>query len=46
LRKEYRLRIFENKVLRKIFGSKRDEVTGSREDYITRSVMICTPRQI
>ncbi|KAJ4437596.1 hypothetical protein ANN_17741 [Periplaneta americana] len=25
---EYRLRVFENKVLRKIFGAKRDEVTG------------------
>jgi hypothetical protein len=28
LRKEHRLRVFENKVLRKIFGPKRDEVTG------------------
>ncbi|KAJ4433756.1 hypothetical protein ANN_16068 [Periplaneta americana] len=28
LRKEHRLRVFENKVLRKIFGAKRDEVTG------------------
>ncbi|KAJ4436507.1 hypothetical protein ANN_16538 [Periplaneta americana] len=28
LRKEQRLRVFENKVLRKIFGAKRDEVTG------------------
>ncbi|KAJ4443791.1 hypothetical protein ANN_05569 [Periplaneta americana] len=28
LREEQRLRIFENKVLRKIFGAKRDEVTG------------------
>ncbi|KAJ4435647.1 hypothetical protein ANN_18263 [Periplaneta americana] len=28
LRKEQRLRMFENKVLRKIFGAKRDEVTG------------------
>ncbi|KAJ4434138.1 hypothetical protein ANN_16458 [Periplaneta americana] len=26
--KEHRLRVFENKVLRKIFGAKRDEVTG------------------
>jgi hypothetical protein len=25
---EYRLRVFENRVLRKIFGLKRDEVTG------------------
>jgi len=28
LREEHRLRIFENRVLRKIFGPKRDEVTG------------------
>jgi hypothetical protein len=27
LREEYRLRVFENKVLRRIFGPKRDEVT-------------------
>ncbi|KAJ4427430.1 hypothetical protein ANN_25052 [Periplaneta americana] len=28
LREEHRLRVFENKVLRKIFGAKRDEVKG------------------
>jgi hypothetical protein len=28
LREERRLRVFENSVLRRIFGSKRDEVTG------------------
>jgi hypothetical protein len=28
LRKEHRLRMFENRVLRTIFGPKRDEVTG------------------
>ncbi|KAJ4442267.1 hypothetical protein ANN_12133 [Periplaneta americana] len=28
LREEHRLRVFENKVLRKMFGAKRDEVTG------------------
>ena len=28
LREERRLRVFESRVLRKIFGSKRDEVTG------------------
>jgi hypothetical protein len=28
LREEHRLRGFKNTVLRKIFGSKRDEVTG------------------
>jgi hypothetical protein len=28
LREECRLRVFENKVLRRIFGPKRDELTG------------------
>jgi hypothetical protein len=28
LREERRLRVFENRVLRKIFGSEGDEVTG------------------
>ena len=28
LREELRLRVFENRVLRKMFGPKRDEVTG------------------
>jgi hypothetical protein len=28
LREEHRLRLFENRVLRRIFGPKRDEVTG------------------
>jgi hypothetical protein len=28
LREEHRLRVFENRVLRRIFGLKRDDVTG------------------
>jgi hypothetical protein len=28
LREEHRLRVFENRVLRRIFGPTRDEVTG------------------
>jgi len=28
VRKQHRLRVFENRVLRRIFGPKRDEVTG------------------
>jgi hypothetical protein len=27
-KEEHRLRVFENRVLRRIFGSKREEVTG------------------
>jgi hypothetical protein len=46
LREECRLRVFENKVLRRIFGRKRDEVQGSGEDYIKRSFMLCTAHKI
>ena len=28
MREECRLRVFENRILRRIFGPKRDEVTG------------------
>jgi hypothetical protein len=28
LREERRLKVFENRVLRRVFGSKRDELTG------------------
>jgi hypothetical protein len=44
LREECRLRVFENRVLRRIFGPERDNITG--EDYITRSFMLSTPHQI
>jgi hypothetical protein len=30
LKEEHRLRVFENRVLRRIFGPKRDEVMGGR----------------
>jgi hypothetical protein len=36
----------ENKVLEKIFGLMRDDVQGSGEKYIMRSLMICSPRPI
>ena len=45
LREEHRLRVFENRVLREIFGSKRDEVTGECEDCIMRSFMTFTVHQ-
>jgi hypothetical protein len=32
LREEHRLRVFENRVLRRIFGPKRDEVMGGRRE--------------
>jgi hypothetical protein len=40
LREEHRLRVFENKVLRRIFGRRRDEVTGGWRDCATRSFVI------
>jgi hypothetical protein len=46
LREERRLRVFENRVLRKIFGPKWDEVTGERRKLHMKSLMIRTPHQI
>ena len=46
LREERRLRVFENRVLRSVFGPKRDEVTGNGENYIMRSLVVCTPYRI
>jgi hypothetical protein len=46
LREERRLRLFENRVLRRIFGPERDEGTGNGENYIMRSLMICTSHPI
>jgi hypothetical protein len=43
LSEEHRLRVFENRVLRRIFGPKRDEMTRENgENCITRSFMICS----
>jgi hypothetical protein len=42
LREEHRLRVFENRVLRRIFGPKRDEVKEGGENCILRNSMICT----
>jgi len=39
LREGRRLMVFESRVLRRIFGPKRDEV----ENFIMRSLMFCTP---
>jgi hypothetical protein len=40
LREERRLRVFDNRVLRRVFGPNWEEVTG--ENCIMRSLMICT----
>jgi hypothetical protein len=44
LREERRLRVFKNRVLRRIFGLKKDAVTG--DNFIMRSFMICTAHPI
>ena len=41
-----RLRVFENWVLRRVFGPKRDEETGNGENYMMRSLGIFTPYPI
>jgi hypothetical protein len=46
LREEHRLRVSENRVLRRIFGPKRAEVTGGAENCIMRSFITCTLLQI
>jgi hypothetical protein len=46
LREEHRLRVFENRVLRRILGPKRDEVTREWTDYLTGSFLICNLRQV
>jgi hypothetical protein len=38
--------VFENRVLRRIFGPKRDEVRGEGETYIMRSLMIYASHSI
>jgi hypothetical protein len=46
LKEEHRLRVFENRVLRRIFGPKREEVVGDTKDCIMRSCITCTKKVI
>jgi hypothetical protein len=45
LREERRLRVFENRVLRRMFGPKRDEVTGEWRKLFNEELndLYCTP---
>jgi hypothetical protein len=43
---EYILRVFENGVMGRIFGPKRDEVKEVTENYIMRSFISCTLLQV
>ena len=45
-REERRLRVLENRVLRRIFGPKRDGVTGEWRKLHNESVMICGDHQM
>jgi hypothetical protein len=42
LREEHRLRVFENRVVRRIFGFKRDEVTGEWRKLHIEELHFCT----
>jgi hypothetical protein len=44
--REHGVRVFENRVLRKILGPKREKVTGTGGHRIERSFMICSLHQI
>ena len=46
MREEHWLRVSENRVLRRIFGPKRDGVKESGENYTMRSLMICNAHPI
>jgi len=45
LREESRLRVFENRMLRRIFGPKKDEVTGERKKPYNEKLndLYCSP---
>jgi hypothetical protein len=45
LREEHRLKEFENRMVRRIFGPKRDEVIGGWKNCIMRSFISRTLRQ-
>jgi hypothetical protein len=46
LREERRLKVFENRVLRRIFGPKGDALIGECKNYIIMALIICTPDPI
>jgi hypothetical protein len=46
LREERRLRVYGNSVLRRIFGSKRNDVTGEWRKLRNEELMICISHSI
>jgi hypothetical protein len=43
---ECRLKVLQYRVLRRVLWFKREKVTGSGENYIMRSSMICPPHSM
>jgi hypothetical protein len=43
---EHRLRVFESRVLRRVFGPMRADVTPAGEDCVMKIFMICTKHQV
>ena len=41
-----RLRVLDNRVMRKIFVPERDEATGESRNYVMRSFMLCSAHTI
>jgi hypothetical protein len=48
LREEHKLRVFENRVLRRVFGPKRDEVIGGWRKFHNKELhkLYCLPNTI
>jgi PAS domain-containing protein len=46
IREEHRMRVFENRVLRRIFGPKRDEVMGDWRKLHNKKLITCTLCQV
>jgi hypothetical protein len=46
LREEHRLRVFENRVLSRIFAPKRDEIVEVGDSCIMRNFITCSLRQV
>jgi hypothetical protein len=46
MREEHRLTVFENRVLKSIFGPKEDGLDGTGGSCTSRNFMTCTPHQI
>jgi hypothetical protein len=46
LKEEHRLRMLENRVLRRMFGPNRDMASGEWRTLRNRTFMICTLRQV